>query len=149
MDKKKIIAIVLVVLIIAGLIYFNRSNPKLQALKNKINPPIEPKEPLANSGFNVAPIDLSNDNFPLTKGSKGEKVKTLQLALNKLNEQQGSKNDPLLPDGIFGGKTADMIIKVAGVAYLGGAGMSELQFNNLIILSTKTTPSYTYRATFN
>lgn len=148
MNKKKIIAIVLVVLIIVGLIYYNRNSPKLQAIKDKISPPKAPIEPAKNSGFNVVTPDLSNDNFPLKVGSKGEKVKTLQLALNKLNESQGSKNSPLVPDGIFGNKTENLIMQVAGVAYLSGNGMSEQQFNNLIILSTKTKPDYTPGQTF-
>ena len=148
MNKKKIILIVVVVFIIIGLIYYNRSNPKIQAIKDKITPPKAPIEPVVNSGFNVVVPDLSNDSFPLKQGSKGERVKTLQLAINKINEQQGSKNDPLLPDGIFGAKTEDLILKVAGVAYLSGAGMSEMQFNNLIILSTKPKPDYTPGETF-
>jgi len=119
----------------------------VQAIKNKIiapKPAPDTKTIVPNAGFNVQPADLSNDKFPLTNGSKGEKVKTLQLALNKLNEQQGTKNLALVPDGSFGTKTADMILKVAGVAYYNTSGVTETNFNQIITLSNKTVPNYTY-----
>lgn len=130
--NKKFIVIAVVIVIIVGLVYYNRN----KLFKKSELKPEEAKLPV-NNGFNVAEPDTSNDNFPLIKGSKGPKVKTLQLALNKLNEQQGSKYDPLVPDSIYGDKTSDLLIKVAGVGYLMGNGINEQSFNNLIILSTK------------
>ena len=131
MDKKKIIAIVLVVVIVAIAFFYWK---KKKALK----PSTTEAEKTSNSGFNVGAIDTRNDNFPLTEGnSKGERVKTLQLALNKLNDKQGGLQNPLVPDGIFGPKTTAMLLSVAGIGYYGNNGVSEMQFNNLIILSNK------------
>lgn len=131
--NKKFIAIAIVVLIIVGLVYYNRN--KLFKKSEKPNPDAN-KLPL-NNGFNVQVPDLSNDNFPLNKGSKGQRVKNLQLALNKLNEKQGSKNDPLVPDGIFGEKTTNLLMLVAGIGYYGTSGVTEQQYDNLILLSNK------------
>ena len=43
--------------------------------------------------------ETANDDFPLKKGSRGERVEKLQEFLNKTN------NESLVVDGIFGSKT--------------------------------------------
>lgn len=131
MNKKKIIAIVLVVLIVVLAFFYLKR-------KKTVTEPTENTDKTNNSGFNVGAIDTRNDNFPLKENiSKGEKVKALQLALNKLNEKQGSKSNPLVPDGVFGPKTTQMLLSVAGIGYYGMSGVTEQQFDNLILLSNK------------
>lgn len=53
----------------------------------------------SNGGGSNTPAPAANDDFPLKKGSRGERVKKLQEFLNKTN------NETLVVDGIFGSKT--------------------------------------------
>ena len=53
----------------------------------------------SNGGGSNTPAPAANDDFPLKKGSKGERVKKLQEFLNNNN------NESLVVDGIFGSKT--------------------------------------------
>lgn len=53
----------------------------------------------SNGGGSNTPEPAANDDFPLKKGSRGERVKKLQEFLNNMN------NESLVVDGIFGSKT--------------------------------------------
>ena len=52
-----------------------------------------------NNNNNDVVRQTANDDFPLKKGSRGERVKKLQEFLNKTNSES------LVVDGIFGSKT--------------------------------------------
>lgn len=62
--------------------------------------------PVSKPAAVPSPTAASNE-FPLKKGSKGEKVQLLQVAINKK-----SKKDILKVDGIFGSKTEDALKKL-------------------------------------
>ena len=88
------------ILAIGGLVFF--------LIKRK-----KKKDMLAN--LPVPEVDMgsssssSNQNFPLKKGSRGNKVKNLQAYLNSTT---GNYN--LVVDGIYGNKTADALKKWNG-----------------------------------
>ena len=101
MNKSKSIIAVVIVAIIGTLIFWKRDWIKGKIGKTKIVESI--KEVTLKTG-----ITPSNPNsFPLKRGSKGEKVKGLQQALNR------KYNAGLKVDGQFGFKT-EKALKNAG-----------------------------------
>ncbi|MDF2449404.1 MAG: hypothetical protein K0R26_1908 [Bacteroidota bacterium] len=88
----------------------------------------------ADEFFNIqdaAPV--ANDTLPLKVGSRGENVKTLQIALNKINEKAGNKILPLVVDNSFGEKTKSMLLALMGTAYY---PVTETGFTTIIQNST-------------
>lgn len=77
-------------------------------------------------------IPNKGDSFPLTVGSRGDRVKKLQQALNTLFDSK------LSTDGIFGPKT-----KTALTSNKQSANVSEEEYNTLIDLANKGTKAVT------
>ena len=122
---KKILIIVVAVLLIATVLYFVFRKPKVQTQDPLINPNPNPS--------NTTPTNTTppiNDTFPLRVGSKGENVKRLQIALNKINP-----NNKLSYDSNFGNQTRIAIItSLATSLYSLGPEITEAQLNKLIQL---------------
>ena len=69
----------------------------------------------------------------------------MNLILNKINEQQGKKYLPLVPDSSFGAKTQALILNLMGVMYFTKEGLTEVNFNRVIEQSNKTSATgFTY-----
>ena len=151
-ENKKMIGLGLIILILVVLIYINRDKPDVTNLKDKI---IKPKPapaptntdttPKTDKDFNVqeaAPV--YNDSFPLKLHSKGDRVKTLQQALNRIREKGLSHSyTPLVVDGDLGEKTYTAIITWVGTKYWGTDGLSESNYNAIMQQSTATQPGET------
>lgn len=107
-NKNKIIIIIVAVLLIAVIIYFLFfKKPKVvdtTILNPNLNPNPNPKP------TNTTPVE--NDNFPLMVGSKGNNVKYLQNALNKINPTYTIK-----ADGSFGTQTKSFLLVTMGTSY--------------------------------
>lgn len=135
MNKKKLlIGAVIIAIIVAAYFYFKKKKATAPAADTKLS--LDPN-------FNIAIPDTRNDSFPLHTNSKGERVKTLQLALNRLitaayaTPGTDNKIPALVADGIFGEQTKTAILKVVGVAFYGSTGVTETQFNSIIEKSNK------------
>jgi hypothetical protein len=98
-----IVSISLILLITAVWFFFFRP-PKQGANDNdNVN-----KGGESSSGSQTPPVPAApagNDEFPLQKGSSGERVKYVQMAVNKINPLAGLKED-----GIFGKSTYEGLI---------------------------------------
>lgn len=70
--------------------------------------------------------------FPLKRGSRGEKVELLQKYLNNVLQLAPMANLPLVVDGIFGDKTA----LACSVAF-GEPVCSEANYNAFVVQKTK------------
>lgn len=135
MNKKKIIIVAIILVIAITVYYYWKKQKAVIALGSE-------KESLG-TGFNIQAADTRNDNFPLNDNSKGARVETLQRAINRQIEKQNAAFNITPPDSVlsidsvFGPKTKAALLKVAGVAYYSGTGMTETQFNSFIELSNK------------
>lgn len=138
MNKKKILIVtVIIVLVVAAYFYFRKPKKVDEAAKSGSLDP----------NFNIKVPDTRNDNFPLSTSSKGTRVSTLQLAVNRLIEKYnndlmfsnpGAQKVPvLIVDSILGEQTKATILKVIGVAYYSPTGITETQFNSIIEKSNK------------
>lgn len=105
--RTKIIAIVVFVVIVAVAVYFYFKTPKVE----QINPSTV-VAPGASNVVNTTPSVIANDEFPLIKGSKGERVKSVQRALNIINPSL-----KLTVDGDFGNDTYTGIVAYVGTRY--------------------------------
>lgn len=70
-----------VALVVGAYLVYSYFKPK----KDKKTTPAPTPEPTPGGGTQSGPCSSTNDSFPLKKGSKGPKVKELQLALLKKN----------------------------------------------------------------
>lgn len=73
-------------------------------------------------------------NFPLKKGKKGKKVKTLQTALNRYAADESHLNK-IKVDGVFGPKTEDLLTKLFGEKTV-SKSLYDLYFKRYEIAST-------------
>lgn len=90
-----------------------------------------------NNGFQIEqPPPVKNDNFPLTIGSNGSNVKSLQVALNRINEKKfSSQYAPLIADGDFGVKTYNAVLLLAGTAYWTPSGVTQDKYTQILKIS--------------
>ncbi len=110
----KITLIVIVMLLFVTLTYY--------AYKKAVGEPItNPLSKFNGKGFNKA------NDFPLKKGSRGDKVKYLQEYLNYSGDYK------LLVDGIFGDKTEDAVITELSPAGGKIKEVSENYYNQFIV----------------
>lgn len=114
MTKKKIIILVIAVLIIALIIWYFFKKPKQIITPTSTPASTDPLAPKTISG---------NDNFPLQIGSRGDKVKQLQTAINK------KTSAGLTVDGVFGELTKSNLQGRLGYQYY---PVTEEKFNFLI-----------------
>lgn len=147
-EHKKIGGFALIILLLVILIYMNRDKPAVQALTDKFKKPVTPPAtltPPVTTPFNVVDAKpVANDSWPLKEGSRGDRVKTLQQAINRLNDNTGKKYPILSVDGELGAKTKKAVIVQAGTVYWTSEGMTQNNFNLLCqnaIASGGTTPN--------
>jgi hypothetical protein len=103
--KQKIGVVVLLVVITAVGLYFWFKEPEIVQDTNLGNP-INPNPVVTNT------TAAANDNFPLVKGSAGDRVKSIQTAINKINP-----NAKLTVDGVLGTGTYTAIVTYVGTKY--------------------------------
>lgn len=104
-NKKLIILTVIIALLIATLITIKviKKLKEKKALQEAEKMQLmQTNSPAAGTGTNT---DIRQDDFPLKIGSRGDRVKALQAALNKIAPQFNLKLD-----GDFGSKTYDALI---------------------------------------
>lgn len=105
MSKKQIIIIVAIVLVVAlSVWYFIYTKKVTEQISKTPTPPI-----------NTPSVELQSfieSNFPLQIGSTGSKVKTLQRAINKIDNRAN-----LAVDGAFGNHTKDSLQSFVGFSY--------------------------------
>lgn len=142
-QNKKIAGFALIVLLLIIIIYMNKDKPVIANLIKKPQTP-PPVIKTTDQAFNVKDaVPPANDNFPLKQGSKGDRVKTLQQALNRINDKRVSKFTPLVVDGSFGDKTYSAIVTWVGTKYWGANGLTETAFNEINAISNQVEPSIT------
>lgn len=88
--RTKIIITVVALLILGMVLYFLFRKPKAPAIDLTQNP-AEPAKP--------TPL-VNTDEFPFGEGARGDNVRRLQMALNRI-----APDSKILEDGVFGGKT--------------------------------------------
>ena len=103
--------IILLAVLASVIFFFNLLKKKLQMNT----------APAPGEGSEITP-NVNYADFPLRKGSKGEAVKNLQLALNK------ARNIDLVPDGVFGNAT----LKALKDNY-GYETVSKTQYNSMVL----------------
>ncbi len=87
-------------------------------------PPVSmPATPVTNA---TPAAPAGNDNFPLNLGSRGDNVKRLQMALNRIRA-----NNNLEIDGVFGPVTKNALLLSVATS-LSALPMSENVFNTII-----------------
>lgn len=127
MNKKKIIAIVLLI-VIGSIVFWKREwikqklglnkEPGSQGSTNNTNSNTSSNEPKSISpGISY----IENNNFPFKLGDKGTRVRAIQLALNKFYGEN------LQTDGYFGPLTESALIK-AGF----GKTLEDFEVNSLL-----------------
>lgn len=87
--KTKILVIVLAFVVVALVFYFLFRKPKA-ALPEITNTP----------GTSPAPVLVKTDTFPFDVGSRGDNVRRMQVALNRIKPQP-----KITEDGVFGPET--------------------------------------------
>jgi hypothetical protein len=109
MNNKKILTISLVALGLAGagfgVYWYLRKKSKKVVEETETN----------NNTTNVIIGASRNDDFPLKKGSKGERVKMLQEFINIYAKMKNISGVDLKPDGDFGSGTEAALQKVFGL----------------------------------
>lgn len=116
-------AIAVVVIIVAVIIKRAMSTPKID-----MDSMSQTQIP---TGTTVVQPPAPTDNFPLQKGSKGDRVKSLQIAINNCG---GS----LTPDGDFGQKTYDqLVLKVASFNWKDNKNIYPVDSKNFIYILEK------------
>lgn len=84
-----------------------------------------PTDPQSNTNTSSGGTTV-NQNFPLKRGSVGQRVETLQSFLN--SRINGTGLQPLVVDGIFGAKTEQALYAIKGVKQV-----SEQMYNSLYL----------------
>ena len=110
MNNKKILTISLVTLGLAGAgfgVYWY--------LRKKSKKVVEETETNNNNTTNVIIGASRNDDFPLKKGSKGERVKLLQTFINEMIKVKKLPLKPITADGDFGKTTEERLFDVLGI----------------------------------
>lgn len=123
---KIIIIIVAVVLIITVAYLLFRKKPVTQQATQL------PADAFAGAnGFTTPP---ATDAFPLERGDKGQNVRRLQVALNRIKPE-----NKIAEDGIYGNSTYVKLVQSIATSLYGPEGsVSENQLNYLIMLGNKS-----------
>lgn len=117
--KHKVLIIIIALLLITlfGIIFWRKYRVKLAEKK------IQEKSPnlkTTDTGGGAPPKDNNivegNDDYPLMKGSEGNRVKFLQEATNIVSKSSGG-NVVLETDGRFGTKTYNAILLTFGTSF--------------------------------
>lgn len=103
--KRKTLIIIIVALVVVFVALYAYRNKKIAQAPAPI--PMGPEPPPTTT-----PKPAANDNFPLVKGSVGDNVKYLQMAINKINPSAN-----LTTDGNFGDKTYTQLLLTIGASY--------------------------------
>lgn len=100
--------------------------------KNNTNSlPITTPSNNANTGSNAPAPD--SDAFPIKKGSRGDNVRRLQVALNFIDP-----SDSITEDGVWGTKTNNKVLTtLATTEYGDGPSLTEQQLNFAIAKGNK------------
>jgi hypothetical protein len=123
--KYKYFIIAALVLIIIYIVW--RARKKNTPVEQIVEEKTKSTTATTNTGLNM---ESSTDAFPLKVGSKGENVKRLQIALNRINSA-----NKITEDGSFGEQTrVKLMATVATTMYgsLAGLTISESQLNAII-----------------
>lgn len=147
-DKnKKLIGFGLAILILALIIYLNKDKPAVANVLDKFKKAPAPvitntlttgvntknTPTTTDSSFNIKDAEpVKNDEFPLHIGSYGERVKSLQLALNRINDKASHRYTPLVVDKDFGEKTYTAIVTWVGSKFWEPQGLTATNFNLII-----------------
>lgn len=106
MNKRTAIIIVSLILVAAIVWYFFLRKPaEVKTVTPTTTPGTGGSQPAQNT-------PVANDNFPLVKGSKGDNVKYLQAAINKIHPAAN-----LAVDGDFGNSTYLALVTFVGTKY--------------------------------
>lgn len=117
----KIILIVLVIIVITVILYFLlRKKPQIVAEQNNNKAATPDNNPI---------VQYAPDVFPLVPGARGENVKRLQFALNRIRPDQ-----KIAEDGILGNTTKTKLL-VTVPSTLSQLPMSEANYTQILILS--------------
>lgn len=127
---KKILIIVIALILIAVIAYFIFfRKPKQDNTVVSGSPSPTPNPVPSPSGSTTVGGPVSA--FPLKKGSTGENVRRLQIALNLIDKN----GTDISQDGIYGNQTYDKILTVLPTnAYNVGGEITETQLNKIIAL---------------
>lgn len=120
MNRKKIIIIVVAIILISIILYyvFRKKNT---GEFTSIQPNLTPGTPTP------VPAPVMSE-FPLKEGSRGENVKRMQYALNRI-----SGKDPINVDGVFGSQTRTKILTTLATSqYSFGPTISSKQLTEII-----------------
>mgnify|MGYP001027931261 CR=1 FL=1 len=121
--RKKTIIGIIAFLIIALILWFAFKPAKSKTEDAAIIPDVTP----------TPPVNL--DAFPLKVGSKGNNVRRLQMALNRI----GGGTNKIAEDGVFGNQTRlKVLTTLATSSYNAGPEITESQLNELIKRSNNT-----------
>ena len=134
--KKRTFIIITVLLVLAAIAAILWQTGIFAKVSNKIT------DNGASGGSSGSGTSTRNDNFPLKKGSYGEKVKTLQTALNKFIKNyaklgkekfkyNGTVVSALVVDGDFGVRTNAAMLWALGYDNVDGQGA----LNNLVSMA--------------
>lgn len=118
--RAKIISIVVALLIVGLVLYFLFRKPK--ALPTVIAP-----EPVKG-----APAVVETDQFPFDEGSRGDNVRRLQVALNRIKP-----SDKIIEDGVFGPTTRTKLLTTVST-YLSQRPISEAQLIEIIRIGNRS-----------
>lgn len=100
----------IIILIISLLTFFGFKKIK-ENKTDQTQPGTPESEPITTPSTTVT----TNDDFPLKKGSRGENVKYLQRAINKIIKNSGKNQSLLLPEtDFFGDKTYTALVTGVG-----------------------------------
>ena len=117
------------VILIAVILYFVFRKPKQAITTESLTGPM----PGSSTSGVAGSTQPALPEFPLQKGSKGDNVRRLQQALNRLSPQS-----PITVDGAFGNETATKIITtLATTKYSYGPKVYEAQLNEIIAMANR------------
>lgn len=137
MKTKKLIIIILIVAVIAFAGY------KLWKKFEEYSGRLDGSDPHAVPATNPVATNTRNDNFPLKKGSKGDRVKVVQRWCN------WAKDCELTVDGDFGSKTEAAVQKCVSVDGVYVNYVPESAYNQMNTLLAKYETRDDYLATLS
>lgn len=124
MNKKRIIIIIAAVIIIAAIVYF------FFLRKKSVEAPVTEVVTDPATGEATAQTWLA-ESFPLNKGMKGENVKRLQMAINRIGGTLQTITTKVIEDGKFGEGTKTKLLLTVPTSQ-STLPMSEATFNAII-----------------
>lgn len=132
MNTKRLIIIILIVAVVAFASYKLLQKVGREEETNGVAKPTD------DGGGGTSSTTSRNDNFPLKKGSKGERVKVVQKFCN------WAKDCGLTVDGDFGSRTEAAVKKCVSVDGVEANYVSETAYNtmNTILAKYKTRADY-------